>query len=339
MFSLASLGNAAVTVDCQLDSEAVFGLPSSCVAVGTCDTSYFDDVFAIFEPGAETACALGSGLGECCLIGTPDCENPIVYPNTTCYALATCPSGTASVVSDLECPNNGVCCTADITTSRGCVQGLGRWRKEENRDASCESLSVCGLDAETIFSASPKHGDVFFLLGRQYLAASCGRTCGCANPDGADIQLIESAGVFLAERCMDRPINGRHPDRRQGIQIMSALDQYNSGNLSVPLCECDENATAASASNAEDQVVLDAMYATASYSYAIYDEIYARDSASDTPINWPSELGWVVAGIVGAAILALVVVGTVKIVRRFRVRGTYRQVRDNQQHEVELVSF
>lgn len=299
--------------NCSGTSGVVFG---ECCVNGTVTDA------VVFCPGAGDLSGSFS-----CVTSSDSCETP--YTD-----VALDPSNLT--FSCFGQGDEGGCC--DLRSNLpGCVQGWGKWRSDSGPRSSsmCIDPLVCGFPAGALFQREPRRGDAFYVLVHQYLGAVFASTsgCGCANPNATDVALIDEVGNFLQENCPETIASGvvaigsQHPARYHAIQMAEQLDLYLSGQRSVPSCECQTSEVGDDNGN-NDQLVLDALYQSASYTPGPFDGWYVEDQTSGVPTNQLSVAGIVLVSALSAvAILLLVMVGLL----------VYRRVARGRRHRYNIV--
>ena len=130
--------------------------------------------------------------------------------------------------------------TAPPSQSQGCVRTQGYW-KNHTDDPTWPAVggpSAPFFDSGMTYLEvlhEPPHGNAFFILGHQWIAAELNVAAGAALSPATQAQFDEATNM-LQKYSASADIPKHQPDRARATELSAALDDFNNGKCGTPHC-------------------------------------------------------------------------------------------------------
>jgi cysteine-rich repeat protein len=206
--------------DCQLPNGN--GIADTC----DIDCAGFEGDCEVFEGCGGSLDVDLDGIPDEC---SPVCGNGVVEAGEECD-----PPGLPDCSAGQTCEN--CLCVGQCDE---CVYSQGYW-KNHNRFGKNLSLQIpWPIDEETmlcdetwldILKTPPSRGNVFYILGHQWIAAELNVASGAGTTPDVDDALAEAEAMLIECEILDG-------DRQEALALASLLDDYNNGLIGPPKCD------------------------------------------------------------------------------------------------------
>ncbi len=129
--------------------------------------------------------------------------------------------------------------TVDCGTA-GCTHSQGYW-KNHSGDWAIDPNAGFYLSGQTwmeVLNTPPKGGNVYYILGHQYIAAELNKASGASVPSDVQDAISEARAGFETYTPQEAAKwKGNNPTRKQWLSLKDTLEAYNTGKTGPGSCD------------------------------------------------------------------------------------------------------